>query len=155
MIQLLNIVYALAAFAMLLLAGQFLVRLMSFGRHEENAVYRLFRLLTSPVVRIARIITRLTGSVAFTVSFPVEVLMKSAPAIMQTRLARATLRSVPSSPVAKIALTCASPQAARISRISSAVRWKRSAAAVSRPTAKLVAVTQSCFCAYAWAMPSR
>ncbi|MFN9774254.1 MAG: hypothetical protein ACK54X_16735 [Burkholderiales bacterium] len=57
MIQVLNIVYALAAFAMLLLAGQFLVRLMSFGRHEENAVYRLFRLLTSPVVRIARMIT--------------------------------------------------------------------------------------------------
>jgi hypothetical protein len=57
MIQLLNIVYTLAAFAMLLLLGQFLVRVMSFGRHEENAVYRLFRLLTSPVVRVARAIT--------------------------------------------------------------------------------------------------
>ena len=31
--------------------------------------------------------------------------MKSAPAIMQTRLARATFLSVPSSPVARIALT--------------------------------------------------
>ena len=61
----------------------------------------------------------LTGSVALTASFPVEVLMKSAPAIMQTRLARATLRRVTSSPVARIALTWASPQAARISRISS------------------------------------
>ena len=42
--------------------------------------------------RIARTITRLTGSVAFVASFPVEVLMKSAPAIMATTLARATLR---------------------------------------------------------------
>lgn len=57
MILLVQYVYALAAFAMLLLAGQFLVRVMSFGRHEENAVYRLFRLLTSPVVRIVRAIT--------------------------------------------------------------------------------------------------
>ena len=57
MIQVLNVVYALAAFAMLLLLGQFLVRLASFGRHESNPVYRLFRLLTSPVVRAARAIT--------------------------------------------------------------------------------------------------
>jgi uncharacterized protein YggT (Ycf19 family) len=57
MIQLLNIVYALAAFAMMLLLGQFLVRVISFGRHEENPVYRLFRLLTSPVVRVTRAIT--------------------------------------------------------------------------------------------------
>ena len=49
--------------------------------------------------RIARVITRPTGSVALTGSLPVEVLMKSAPAIMATRLARATLRSVPRSPV--------------------------------------------------------
>ena len=60
-----------------------------------------------------------TGKVALTGSLPVEVLMKSAPAIMQTRDARATLRSVPNSPVARIALTWASPQAARISFISS------------------------------------
>jgi hypothetical protein len=50
-------VYTLAAFAMLLLLGQFLVRVLSFGRHEENAVYRLFRFLTSPVVRATRKIT--------------------------------------------------------------------------------------------------
>ncbi len=57
MILLLNIAYTLAAFAMLLLTGQFLVRVLSFGRHEENAVYRLFRFLTSPVVRVTRAIT--------------------------------------------------------------------------------------------------
>jgi hypothetical protein len=43
-----------------------------------------------------------TGNVALTFSLPVDVLMKSAPAIMHTRLARATLRSVASSPVARI-----------------------------------------------------
>jgi hypothetical protein len=60
-----------------------------------------------------------TNSVAFTASLPVEVLMKSAPAIMQTSEARATLRRVFKSPVARIAFTCASPQAWRKSRISS------------------------------------
>ena len=35
--------------------------------------------------RIARTMTRLTGSVAFVGSLPVEVLMKSAPAIMATK----------------------------------------------------------------------
>ena len=62
---------------------------------------------------------RLTGSVAFTASFPVEVLMKSAPAIMQTRLARPTFLSVPSSTVARIVFRCAAPQASRNSRTSS------------------------------------
>jgi uncharacterized protein YggT (Ycf19 family) len=57
MAHLLNVVYTLAAFAMLLLAGQAIVRLISFGRHEENAVYRFFRFLTSPVVRMVRVIT--------------------------------------------------------------------------------------------------
>ena len=51
--------------------------------------------------RIARVITKPTGNVAFVGSFPVEVLMKSAPAIMATKLARATLRSVSRSPVAE------------------------------------------------------
>ena len=61
---------------------------------------------------------RVTASVALTLSLPVEVLMKSAPAIMQTSDARATLRSVFRSPVARIAFTWALPQAARKSRIS-------------------------------------
>ncbi len=57
MIQLLNIVYTLAAFVMLLLIGQLLVRVLSFGRHEENAVYRFLRFLVSPVTRVVRRIT--------------------------------------------------------------------------------------------------
>jgi len=54
---LLGIVHTLVWYVMLLLIGQFLVRLMSFGRHEQNPVYRLFRFLTSPVVRVARAVT--------------------------------------------------------------------------------------------------
>jgi uncharacterized protein YggT (Ycf19 family) len=56
-IQLLNIVYTLAAFVMLLLVGQLLVRVLSFGRHEENAVYRFLRFLVSPVTKVVRRIT--------------------------------------------------------------------------------------------------
>lgn len=57
MIQFLNILYTLAAFVMLLLIGQALVRVLSFGRHEENAVYRFLRFLVSPVTRVVRLIT--------------------------------------------------------------------------------------------------
>ena len=63
--------------------------------------------------------TRETGRVAFTFSLPVEVLMKSAPAIIATRLARATLRRVPSSPVARMAFRWAGPHASRKARTSS------------------------------------
>ncbi len=68
---------------------------------------------------MARTMTRLTGSVALTASLPVEVLMKSEPAIIATIEARPTSRRLPSSPVARIAFMCASPQAARKARISS------------------------------------
>jgi hypothetical protein len=54
MIQVLNAAYTLAAFSLLLLAGRFLVRVLSFGRHEANPVYRLFVVLTSPLVWLAR-----------------------------------------------------------------------------------------------------
>jgi ABC-type uncharacterized transport system permease subunit len=47
----------LAEFAGLLLVGQGLVYALSFGKHEVNSVYRFFRLLTSPIVRAARVIT--------------------------------------------------------------------------------------------------
>lgn len=47
----------LAEFAGLLLIGQGLVYALSFGRHEVNGVYRFFRLMTSPVVRLTRVIT--------------------------------------------------------------------------------------------------
>ncbi|HVL58149.1 MAG TPA: hypothetical protein VM491_16760 [Burkholderiaceae bacterium] len=55
--MLLLYVQAIVMFAGLLLLGQGLVFVMSFGRHETNPVYRLFRFLTSPVVKIARRIT--------------------------------------------------------------------------------------------------
>lgn len=54
MLNLVVTLKALVEFAALLIVGQGLVYLLSFGRHEENAIYRLMRLLTSPVVRVAR-----------------------------------------------------------------------------------------------------
>ncbi len=47
---------------------------------------------------------RPTGSVALTLSLPVEVLMKSAPAIIATIEASVTLRSVARSPVPRMTL---------------------------------------------------
>jgi hypothetical protein len=44
----------LAEFAGLLLVGQGLVYALSFGRHEANAVYRMFRLSTSPLIWFAK-----------------------------------------------------------------------------------------------------
>src|SRR6266702_1044799 len=68
---------------------------------------------------MARTMTTPTGRVALSGSSPVEVLMKSAPAIMQTRLAIPTLRRVASSLVARMVFMWASPQAARKARTSS------------------------------------
>lgn len=53
----LSYVYTLCAFAALLLLGQGAVYMLSFGRHETNAVYSFMRLLTSPVTKVARRIT--------------------------------------------------------------------------------------------------
>lgn len=44
-------------FAGLLLIGQFLVYVLSFGRHEQNPVYRFLRFLTSPIIMAVRAIT--------------------------------------------------------------------------------------------------
>ena len=55
--DILSYVQALVMFAGLLLAGQGMVFMISFGKHEENVVYRLFRFLTSPVTRAVRFIT--------------------------------------------------------------------------------------------------
>jgi hypothetical protein len=49
--------HELVKFIGLLLIGQGLVYVMSFGRHERNPVYRTFRFLTSPVVWGVRRIT--------------------------------------------------------------------------------------------------
>lgn len=54
MLNLVVILKGLVEFAALLIVGQGLVYLLSFGKHEQNVIYRLMRLLTSPVVRIAR-----------------------------------------------------------------------------------------------------
>src|SRR6266404_2825516 len=75
--------------------------------------------VSSAYSRIARVITTPTGNTAFTASFPVEVLMKSAPAIIATRLARATFRNVSKSPVPRITFRCAGPQASLNATISS------------------------------------
>lgn len=47
----------LAMYAGLLLCGQGLVYIASFGRHETNPVYRFFRFLTSPITKVARFVT--------------------------------------------------------------------------------------------------
>ena len=53
----LSYVFTLASYAAILLLGQGLIYVLSFGKHEANAVYRLMRLLTSPVVKPTRWIT--------------------------------------------------------------------------------------------------
>jgi hypothetical protein len=72
--------------------------------------------------RTAASMTRATGGVEAGVTLPVEVLMKSAPAIIASQDARATLSSVASSPVSRITLRCASPHASRTAAIS-AYTW--------------------------------
>jgi hypothetical protein len=52
-----TVLKGLAEFAALLLVGQGLVYALSFGKHDANAVYRMFQLLTSPITRAARVIT--------------------------------------------------------------------------------------------------
>lgn len=47
----------LVEFAGLLILGQGLVFMLSFGKHEQNPVYQLMRFLTSPVTRVVRKIT--------------------------------------------------------------------------------------------------
>lgn len=53
----LALLHELVKFAELLLLGQLFVYVLSFGRHENNPIYRLFRFLTSPVVKTVRRIT--------------------------------------------------------------------------------------------------
>ena len=60
-----------------------------------------------------------TGSVAAGLTFPVDVLMKSAPAAIAISEARRTLSYVPSSPVSRMTLRCASPHASFTRTISS------------------------------------
>lgn len=69
-------------------------------------------------------ITNVTGIVAAGLIFPVEVLMKSAPARIAISLAWRTLSNVESSPVSKITFKRALPQASLIAAISSKTKLK-------------------------------
>ena len=69
--------------------------------------------------RTASSITRQTGRVAAGEILPVEVLMKSPPASIASQEARRTASRVTSSPVSRITLRCASPQASFTATISS------------------------------------
>ena len=53
----LALLHELTKYVGLLFIGQFLVFVLSFGRHEGNPVYRFFRFLTSPINRVVRRIT--------------------------------------------------------------------------------------------------
>ena len=57
MLSTVTVAKALVEFAGLLLLGQALVFLLSFGRHESNPIYRVFRFFTRPVVSPVRLIT--------------------------------------------------------------------------------------------------
>ena len=57
MIAFVSVLKGMTEFIALLLMGQGLVYLMSFGRHDTNAVYLMFRFLSSPVMRAVRVIT--------------------------------------------------------------------------------------------------
>ena len=69
--------------------------------------------------RIASSMTSVTGRVADGCTLPVLVLMKSAPAAMARTDARRTLSYVSSSPVSRMTLRCAAPQASLTAVISS------------------------------------
>ena len=53
----LSLIHELVKFAGLLLLGQGLVFVLSFGRHAQNPVYKAMAFLTSPVTSVVRRIT--------------------------------------------------------------------------------------------------
>jgi len=80
-LSLVIVLKGLVEFGALLIVAQALVYLLSFGRHEQNSVYRFMRLLTSPTVRLARwvspraIIDRHVPAVALFMLFAVWVFL--------------------------------------------------------------------------------
>jgi hypothetical protein len=56
-VTLLGYVQVMAIYVGMLLIGQGAVYLLSFGKHESNAVYKLFTIVTSPIVKFVRVIT--------------------------------------------------------------------------------------------------
>lgn len=77
----LQAIHELVKFVGLLLIGQFLVYVLSFGRHDQNPIYRFIRFLTSPVVGLVRKVTpavvvdRHVPLVTFLVTFWVWVVL--------------------------------------------------------------------------------
>lgn len=57
MLSLVVVLKGLAEFIGLMLLAQGLVYVLSFGKHEANAIYRGIRFLNSPVLRVARALT--------------------------------------------------------------------------------------------------
>jgi ABC-type uncharacterized transport system permease subunit len=57
LLEVVVVLKGLAEFVGLLLIGQGIVYVLSFGKHDANGVYKLFRLITSPVVKSVRVIT--------------------------------------------------------------------------------------------------
>ncbi|MBF0354111.1 MAG: hypothetical protein HQL43_02620 [Alphaproteobacteria bacterium] len=57
MLSMLIVLKGMLEFIGYMLIGQFVVYVMSFGRHEQNPIYRAMRFLTSPIVRLVRYIT--------------------------------------------------------------------------------------------------
>jgi uncharacterized protein YggT (Ycf19 family) len=56
-ITVLGYVQVMAIYIGMLLIGQGAVYLLSFGKHETNAVYKLFTIVTGPIVKFVRMIT--------------------------------------------------------------------------------------------------
>jgi uncharacterized protein YggT (Ycf19 family) len=57
LITALGYVQVMAIYVGMMIVGQGAVYLLSFGKHETNAMYKLFKLITSPVVSFVRKIT--------------------------------------------------------------------------------------------------
>jgi uncharacterized protein YggT (Ycf19 family) len=57
LITALGYVQVMAIYVGMMIVGQGAVYLLSFGKHETNAMYKLFKLITSPVVNFVRKIT--------------------------------------------------------------------------------------------------
>jgi hypothetical protein len=81
MLSVVVVLKGLVEFAALLIVGQGLVFLLSFGRHEQNVVYTFMRFLTSPVVKAARwvsprvVVDKHVPAVAFFLLFVIWVFL--------------------------------------------------------------------------------
>jgi hypothetical protein len=56
-VTVLSYMQVMAIYIGMLLIGQGAVYLLSFGKHQTNAVYKLFTIVTGPIVKFVRVIT--------------------------------------------------------------------------------------------------